>query len=161
MERNANYSGKVANDLNSLTLEDDQVKYRKDFLGKYLVKLVTAQYDENFIKYLDYVGKIHTAHPGKASKINVEYIHCNALFAFVSSFVVEALMSAGLPHEVEKKTVLAFNKLLWIQNDYFAKWYVKDNDKVKFYSPVSESVVSFVGGVALGATALFLLLKKH
>ena len=82
---------------------------------------MTAKYDANFVKYLDYVGKIHTAYSGKASRINVEYVHCSALFTYVSSFIIDALMSAGLPHDVEKKTVLAFNKLLWIQNDYFAK----------------------------------------
>ena len=27
------------------------------------------------------------------------------------------------------KTVVAFNKLLWIQNDYFAKWYVRDGEQ--------------------------------
>jgi hypothetical protein len=45
-------------------------------------------------------------------------------------------MNAGLPHDVEKKTVLAFNKLLWIQNDFFAKWYVRDGDQ---YTHLSET----------------------
>jgi hypothetical protein len=126
LQRNEGYQGKMASDLEHLSLDNDQIRFRKDFLGKYLVKLVTAKYDANFVKYLDYVGKIHTSYSGKASRINVEYVHCSALFTFVTSFVVKAIMSAGLPHDVETKTVLAFNKLLWIQNDFFAKWYVRD-----------------------------------
>ena len=81
------------------------------FDNRYLVKLVTAEYDANFVKYLDYVGKIHTAYSGKASRVNVEYVHCSALFTYVSSFIIEALIGAGQP----KRTIVAFNKLLWIQ----------------------------------------------
>jgi hypothetical protein len=35
-------------------------------------------------------------------------------------------MRAGLDKEVEIATVLAFNKLLWVQNDFFAKYYVQE-----------------------------------
>ena len=92
-------------------------------LSKYLVKLVTAEYDETFVKYIDHVGKIHTPGSSKKSGINVEYVHINGLFGYVSSVVINALMRAGLDKEVEIATVLAFNKLLWVQNDFFAKYY--------------------------------------
>lgn len=72
---------------------------------------MTADYDQNFVKYLDYVGKIHTAYSGKASRVNVEYVHCSALFIFVSSFIIDALVASNQP----KRTIVAFNKLLWIQ----------------------------------------------
>lgn len=81
--------------------------------------MVTAEYDDRFIKYLDYVGKIHTAYSGKSSRINVDYVHCSALFAFVTSFVVKAVLGAGLPKDVESRTVLALNKLMWIQVKFF------------------------------------------
>lgn len=38
--------------------DSDQIKFRKDMLGKYLVKLVTADYNETFIKYLDWVALV-------------------------------------------------------------------------------------------------------
>jgi hypothetical protein len=136
LKRNAGFNGKLAHDLTDLTLENEQIKFRKDFLGKYLTKLVTGKYDHNFIRYLDYVGKIHVNLKGSSGKAHIDYVHCSALFGFVTSFVVDALMNAGLPHDVEKKTVLAFNKLLWIQNDFFAKWYVRDGDQ---YTHLSET----------------------
>ncbi|KAI8849484.1 Protoglobin-domain-containing protein [Chytridium lagenaria] len=85
----------------------DQVSQRP-FI-KYLVKLVTAEYDDKFIKYLDHVGQIHTDTPDKKSRINVEYIHVNA---WLHGFLAQR----------RAKVLSAFSKLLWIQNDLFAKW---------------------------------------
>lgn len=65
----------------------------------------------------------------KKSGINVEYVHINALMGWVSSMVIGAILDAKLPKHVEKATVLAFNKLLWIQNDFFAKYYVTEAGK--------------------------------
>jgi hypothetical protein len=165
LKRNTGFQGKVATDLSNLDVENEQIKFRKDFLGKYLKKLVTAKYDEGFIKYLDYVGKIHINFDGRKEKPHIDYVHCSALFTYVSSFIIEALMSAGLPKDVEKKTVLAFNKLLWIQNDYFAKWYVRDGEEWTGLSKPKTSVEKYAipaslvaGGLALGvlvATRLF------
>lgn len=167
MQRNENYQGDLPKNLDDLNVQHEQIRFRKGFLGKYLEKLVTAKYDANFIKYLDYVGKIHTSQPGKKSKINVEYVHCSALFTYVSSFVVNAIMQAGLPKDVERKTVLAFNKLLWIQNDFFAKWYVKDTDKhehgLKGLAASSHPVETLgwiSAGAAVGAVVAHFLLKQ-
>lgn len=35
-------------------------------------------------------------------------------------------MRTGLGKEGEIATVLAFNKLLWVQNDFFAKYYTQE-----------------------------------
>ncbi len=57
------YEGtQTATSVDNLTLDDGQITFRKTMLSKYLVKLVTAEYDANFIKYIDWVGKIHTSH---------------------------------------------------------------------------------------------------
>ncbi|KAI9328477.1 Protoglobin-domain-containing protein [Zopfochytrium polystomum] len=129
--RNEGFHGKTAGSAAALTGDDEQIRYRKSMLNKYLVKLVTAEYDEKFVDYIDWVGRIHTTvsvgGQVKKSRINVDYVHVNALFGYVSSFIVEALLGAGLPKDVETKTVLAFNKLLWIQNDFFAKYYTTDS----------------------------------
>ena len=71
LKRNEGFKGAdLPDDLSHLTLDSSQIKFRKEFLGKYLVKLVTAKYDDNFINYLDWVGRIHTNTPEKKSKIN-------------------------------------------------------------------------------------------
>ncbi|KAG2379389.1 hypothetical protein C9374_007528 [Naegleria lovaniensis] len=102
----------------------EQLKFRKDMLGRYLVKLVTCDYENiNFLKYLDYVGKLHTSKAGNQN-IVIDYIHCNALFGFVSDIITNAIMEAPkLTFSTKCKTVRAFNKLLWIQNDLFSRHY--------------------------------------
>ncbi|KAJ3040879.1 hypothetical protein HDV00_010339 [Rhizophlyctis rosea] len=140
------FHGRLATKLEDLTVNSEVIKFRKDFLSKYLVKLVTAEYDDNFIKYLDWVGRIHTDTPTKKSKINVEYVHVNALFAWLHGFLAKTI--DGLPElqgdkETRSKTLGAFSKLLWIQNDLFAKYYVKDGSDV-----VGSRVGKAKGGVA-------------
>ncbi|KAJ3068059.1 hypothetical protein HDU98_008783 [Podochytrium sp. JEL0797] len=124
----------MPSNLNELTVESEQIKFRKDFLGKYLVKLVTAEYDAKFVQYLDRVGRIHTNTPGKKSRINVEYIHCNALFGWLHGFLAETI--DNLPQlqgpevaAVRAKTLGAFSKLLWIQNDFFAMYYMRESER--------------------------------
>ncbi|KAL1914868.1 uncharacterized protein VTP21DRAFT_7784 [Calcarisporiella thermophila] len=131
--RNEGFAGDLPDTLEHLTLESDQIQFRKNFLEKYLKKLVTGNYNENFIKYLDWVGKIHVDTPDKKSRINVNYIHVNALFGFVHASLEDIILSStksrnpgsidALDDEIAHKTVCAFSKLLWIQNDLFAKYY--------------------------------------
>ncbi|KAJ3143179.1 hypothetical protein HK100_003857 [Physocladia obscura] len=132
LQKNDGFHGHLAHSMAELTTDDEQVKFRKDFLAKYLVKLVTAEYDAKFIKYLDWVGKIHTSTPEKKSRINVEYIHCNALFGWLHGFLAETVDK--LPElqsvpETRAKTLAAFSKLLWIQNDFFAMYYLRNDER--------------------------------
>jgi hypothetical protein len=68
---------------------------RKLTLFRYLTRLVTADYNEQFIRYLDRVGKIHTPKAG-AKSINVEYIHVNALFGYVTDILFNVIMTSSL-----------------------------------------------------------------
>ncbi|KAI9353862.1 Protoglobin-domain-containing protein [Obelidium mucronatum] len=151
LQRGDGFHGHMPSNLNDLTLESEQIKFRKDFLGKYLVKLVTAEYDAKFVAYLDRVGKIHTTTPDKKSKINVEYIHCNALFGWLHGFLAETVDSLpqlqGGPEvtAARAKTLAAFSKLLWIQNDFFAMYYLRDSEVFRGNKPAPTSVLKSVG----------------
>ncbi|KAJ3070984.1 hypothetical protein HDU99_002534 [Rhizoclosmatium hyalinum] len=176
LQKGEGFHGHTAASLDTLTTEDEQIKFRKDFLGKYLVKLVTAEYDAKFVQYLDRVGKIHTTTPDKKSKINVEYIHCNALFGWLHGFLAETV--DALPQlQGEKmtaaraKTLAAFSKLLWIQNDFFAMYYLRDsevfrgkvapkNQLLKNVGISSERGLVVVGAVAVVSAAVAWALKK-
>ncbi|TFK62895.1 hypothetical protein BDN72DRAFT_803781 [Pluteus cervinus] len=126
LPRNQGFTGSTAATLDDLSLTHDQIKFRKDFLRQYLVKLVSSDYTSpGFVSYLDWVGRIHTDTPKKKSRINVEYIHINALFGWLNGFLIEAL-EGKLEGTAKAKTLSAFSKLLWIQNDLFARYYVKD-----------------------------------
>jgi len=115
--------------LAALELDSEQTRFRKDMLTRYLTKLVTVDYNEQFVKYLDYVAKIHTPKSG-SKQIMVEYIHINALLGYVEDIILDALLSAKIDDDVKKRTVRAFNKLLWIQNDLFSRHYVSDGQDV-------------------------------
>lgn len=114
-------------DVNQVTMDSEVIKFRKTMLTKYLKKLVTSEWNVSYLKYLDWVGHIHTTTPLKKSTINVEYIHCNALFGYLSSVVIESLSKCTEWDDDTRVAIAsAYNKFFWIQNDFFAKYYVKD-----------------------------------
>ncbi|KAG2386382.1 hypothetical protein C9374_002828 [Naegleria lovaniensis] len=150
--RNDQFTGEMEKNLDELSdTKSEQIKFRKDMLSKYLVKLVTADYSsKGFINYLDWVGKIHTAKAGNKD-IVVDYIHCNALFGYVSDVILGTIAKCDqLSEEQRVKTLLAFNKLFWIQNDLFAKYYVDDDCRhgitTEKCCPVSGQTGSSTGG---------------
>lgn len=120
--RQSGYEGEVPESLESLTQEHDQIQFRKQHLGRYLEKLVTAPYDASLVKYLDLVGKIHTPKAGSA-QLDVPLVQMNALMGFVSTALISTILGLGLDRDTEVKTLVAFNRLLWIQNDLITRHY--------------------------------------
>ncbi|KAL0073549.1 Protoglobin-domain-containing protein [Phycomyces blakesleeanus] len=163
LPKNDGFEGELPATLEELTLNHPQVKFRKEFLGKYLYKILSGPYDERFIRYLDWVAKIHTDTPEKKSKINVDYIHINALMGFVETALVGGLLSLNLDRQTEGAALAAFNKLLWIQNDYFAKYYIKPEKKavVAKSFPVDLTILPFAVGALAGALGVWLGLQRQ
>ncbi|KAK9663689.1 hypothetical protein K7432_018081 [Basidiobolus ranarum] len=128
--RHEDYAGKIVEDICELDVNSSQIKYRKDVLTCSISRLLINPYDEHMSKYLDWVAKIHTDIPGKKSKISVEYIHISALLDFVESTLIWAVSTLKLEREYELRVVLAFNKVLRLQNDFFAKYYTKDDSDI-------------------------------
>ncbi|KAI9183702.1 hypothetical protein H9P43_004620 [Blastocladiella emersonii ATCC 22665] len=125
------FKGESITDAEQLSLKSEQIAFRKDMLSKYLVKLVTSDITSpGFIKYLDWVALIHTDNANKKTSINVEYVHIGALMGFVESVLIGAISDLPLDPETKKKTLLAFNKLLWLQNDFFAQYYCFDGSEL-------------------------------
>eukprot|EP00741_Cyanophora_paradoxa_P005565 tig00000900_g5395.t1 len=115
------------------------IAYRKAMLNSYLTKLVTADYDGDFVAYIDRVGKVHT-HSAGDRRVEVELVHVSALFGFVhdaliSTFAVsappfpsgQAVDPAVLDEGKKWALVRAFSKLLWIQSDFFTRWYTRND----------------------------------
>ncbi|KAJ2726613.1 hypothetical protein H4S00_001831 [Coemansia sp. D1744] len=111
------------------------ITFRKTMLTKYLKKLVSSEWNLSYLKYLDWVGHIHTTTPLKKSSINVEYIHINALMGYVAAVVVGALQKCTeWDDDTRDNIVNAYNKFFWVQNDLFSRYYVKErvlSDKEK------------------------------
>lgn len=120
--RQSGYEGPVPDSLEELSQEHEMIQFRKQHLGRYLVALVTRPYDDKMINYLDLVGKIHTPKAGSA-ELDVPLVQMNALLGFVADALTNVLLSLELDRPTEVRTVRAFNKLLWIQNDLITRHY--------------------------------------
>ncbi|KAG6809596.1 hypothetical protein H0H92_015616 [Tricholoma furcatifolium] len=131
--RQTGYTGETPTRLEDLNQDHPMIKFRKDFLAGYLVKLVTMDYESDASwEYLDKVAIMHTgvagfAHRAKKPGLRVEYIHCAALLGFVEDVLLNVVVShPDLDVETKVAVTRAVNKLLWIQNDLFARHYMKE-----------------------------------
>jgi hypothetical protein len=122
--RQHGYTGEVPTDVQHLTQDHAQIQFRKQHLGNYLKALVTRPYDTKMVQYLDMVGKIHTDQAG-SKELNVPLVQMNALMGFVADAFVATILSLNLPRDAEQKSLRAFTKLLWLQNDLIVRHYAK------------------------------------
>jgi len=120
--RQHGYEGPVPQDLAALTPDHPMIAFRKQHLGRYLGALVSRPYDAKMVAYLDMVGKMHTPQAG-AKEIDVPLVQMNALLAFVADALTSTILGLGLEREKEVRTLRAFGKLLWIQNDLINRHY--------------------------------------
>jgi hypothetical protein len=120
--RQSGYEGPVPQSAEELSQHHAMIEFRKQHLGRYLVALVTRDYDAKMISYLDMVGKMHTPKAGSA-QLDVPLVQMNALLGFVSDALTATIMSFGLDRDIEVRTLRAFNKLLWLQNDLINRHY--------------------------------------
>ena len=121
--RQHGFTGIAPLDVEHLAMDHEQIQFRKQHLGRYLVALVTKPYDGKMVEYLDMVGKMHTPKAG-SKELNVPLVQMNALMGFVADAFIATILALNLPKETEAKALRAFNKLLWLQNDLISKHYV-------------------------------------
>lgn len=118
--RQSGYNGPVPTGIDELTLDHPMIAFRKQHLARYVARLVTGAYDGAMVQYLDMVGKIHTPAAGSPT-LDVPLVQMNALLGFVANAVSRTIFSLGLAREVETQTLLAFEKLLWVQSDLISR----------------------------------------
>ena len=116
------YDGMLAIDVEALSLDDEVIEYRKQHLARYLAALVTKPYDAKMVEYLDVVGGMHTPAYGN-SEIEVPLVQMNALLGFVADAINATIFGLNLDRETEQRTLRAFSKLLWLQNDLINRHY--------------------------------------
>jgi len=154
--RNSDYEGELVKSVQELTLEHPQIAMRKDFLKNYLVKLVSTTDltpTSPFWTYLNNVGIMHTGLPGfkhRAHKpeLRVEYIHMSVLLGYVVDIVIGAVFEMDIDNLMKGRVIRALNKVVWIQNDLFARHYLpKDGAKEgKTVAPPPEGSEVKTGG---------------
>ncbi|KAI8627435.1 Protoglobin-domain-containing protein [Xylariaceae sp. FL1651] len=124
--RSTSYEGPVDE---SLTDNSPIILHRKTFLRAYLNKFCSDPSTMEFWYYLDKVGMMHVGR-GRQHPLHIEYVHIGACLSFIQDTFTEALLSHPRLR-MEKKVALlkALGKVIWIQNDLFAKWYVRDGEE--------------------------------
>lgn len=67
---------------------------------------------------------------GRTHPLHIEYIHIGACLSVIQDILTEAIFShPRLPMPRKIAIVKALGKVIWIQNDLFAKWYVSDGEE--------------------------------
>lgn len=127
--RQSGYEGAVPENIDALDLDHEMIQFRKSHLARYLQALVTREYNAAMVGYLDMVGKIHTPQAGSAT-LQVPLVQMNALMGYVSDALLTTILDLGLDRETERKTLRAFNKLLWLQNDLINRHYAAEQSLV-------------------------------
>lgn len=122
--RQAGYEGEIPDDLEMLTIKHPQIQFRKDHLNRYFLQLIGRNYDAKMVVYLDMVGKMHTTKAGN-EQIDVPLVQMNALMGLVSDALFQSIAEWPLDEATKTKTMQAFNKLLWIQNDLINRHYAQ------------------------------------
>jgi hypothetical protein len=122
LPRQFGYEGEIPTTLEQLTMDHPQIAFRKQHLARYFTALVTRPYDGKMVDYLDMVGRIHTPKAGNPA-IYVPLVQMNALMGFVADALTAAILNLGLDRDTEARTLRAFGKLLWIQNDLITRHY--------------------------------------
>ncbi|KAI0195078.1 Protoglobin-domain-containing protein [Xylaria flabelliformis] len=118
--RSTSYEGPVDE---TLTDNSPIILHRKTFLRAYLNKLCSDPSTMEFWYYLDKVGMMHVGR-GREHPLHIEYVHIGACLSFIQDTITEALLShPRLRMEKKVALVKALGKVIWIQNDLFAKWW--------------------------------------
>ena len=112
----------VSADLESLHSDHPNIRFRKDHLNRYFIRLISGSYNAKMVDYLDMVGKIHTEQAGNGA-IYIPLVQMNALLGLLSELLFEAISASPLQPEAKAATIRSFNKLLWIQNDFVSRHY--------------------------------------
>ncbi|KAJ5934375.1 hypothetical protein N7466_003922 [Penicillium verhagenii] len=133
-----------------LTEETPQIQRRKMFLRWYLIKLCQDPTSMDFWRYLNKVGQMHSGQ-FRLAPLNIEYIHLGVCLGYVQDIFTEAILCHPQLSMRRKIALLrAINKIIWIQNDLFAKWHLRDGeefaDEISIYSFGSGNNEGYLSG---------------
>ena len=125
--RQHGYDGPLPVDVKSLTPSHPQIQFRKEHLSRYFMQLLGRTCDAKLVPYLDMVGKIHTPKAGNA-ELDIPLVQMNALMGLMADILIDTISQLPLDGTTMLKTIRAYSKLLWIQNDFITRHYAASSD---------------------------------
>ncbi|KAF2843695.1 hypothetical protein M501DRAFT_1037530 [Patellaria atrata CBS 101060] len=142
--RSTSYEGPIKQQLDE---EAPQILHRKVFLRGYLNALCKDPGSKAFWEYADKVGMMHTG-LGRSAPLHIEYVHISATLGLIQDVLNEAILSHPKLAIGRKIAITkALGKVIWIQNDLFAKWYVRDGEEFSDDAVLPEKEKEgFIGG---------------
>ncbi|EIN08029.1 hypothetical protein PUNSTDRAFT_104235 [Punctularia strigosozonata HHB-11173 SS5] len=145
MARNEGFNGPLPEKLEDLTLDSPQITFRKVFLKSWARRVLTTDYSNGKAcffycmgtwAYMDKVGIMHTGEsPFKHQRtmgippLNVPYRDCALTLGWVQTVIQTAILQVPeerLPMAKKIEGIQALTKVMWLQNDFFSRHYVKE-----------------------------------
>lgn len=137
MTRNQGFDGPLPTKLEDLTLDSAQITFRKVFMKAWARRVLTSDYSNGKTwAYMDKVGIMHTGHsPFKHQKtmgikpLNVPYRDCALTLGWVQTILTTAVLQlpdSAASLALKMDAIAALNKVIWIQNDLFARHYIDE-----------------------------------
>ncbi|MFO0878334.1 MAG: protoglobin family protein [Gemmataceae bacterium] len=121
LPRQSGYEGPLPGGLADLA-SSPQIQFRKEHLSRYFMQILGRSFDGKMALYLDMVGKIHTPRAG-STEIDVPLVQMNALMGLLSDVLTGVIGQLPLDPATQVRTIRAFQKFLWIQNDFITRHY--------------------------------------
>lgn len=142
LERNHGFEGDLADSMENLTVEDPQMKFRKQFLSYWCAKIMTSNFDDPKIwEYLDMVGIMHIGanafkHRAGKDPLKVDVHFLSLTLAWVTDVIISIVMEfprSVLSTHRKSAIIRAFNKIMWIQNDLFQRHYTRTDEEAELH----------------------------
>ncbi len=127
--RQHGYDGPTPDGVDDLAANHEQIQFRKEHLQRYFLQLLGRAYDAKTGSFLDMVGKMHTPKAGN-SQIDVPLVQMNALMGLLTDTIFEAVAELDLDAKTAIRVIRAYNKLMWIQNDFITRHYQPEKSAV-------------------------------
>lgn len=91
----------------------------------------------------------------KSRELRIDYIHISLTLSLIQSVMSQAILDhSSIPISRRAAIVKSFSKVIWIQNDLFARWYVRDGEEFPDNPAVARIQVPRGNGTAgVAATA--------
>ncbi|KAJ3880946.1 Protoglobin-domain-containing protein [Lentinula edodes] len=135
LKRNEGFDGPIPSRLEDLTLDSPQLVYRKIFMKSWARRVLTSDYSSGKTwAYMDKVGIMHTGvksfrHRNHVAPLVVPYRDCALSLGWVQTVLQTAILQlapAELSNDEKIAAIGAVSKVIWIQNDLFARHYVDE-----------------------------------
>ena len=120
--RQHGFEGDTPGSIADLSVNHEQIRFRKEHLSRYLMHLLGHAYNAKMADYLDMVGKMHTPLAGNKN-IDVPLVQMNALMGLLADILIEKILEFPIDAAAKHRTLRAFQKLLWLQNDFINRHY--------------------------------------